>query len=709
VSVADVWPEDPPSDSRDWRHWVSCFVREEGFLLLALLDGLNTLDPSLVAATLLPVSMSAPARPAGKQRTRTRTRTRTRPRSRSSFSREGTSISTHTHVSKLERYWHAQRFKATYSSYRDSLRTIEVYWTGRGLFQASFVRPRQCQFLTREMKRRIQDRVDLSSDNKVAAFLSELRVASAAMHLQMTLRDNSASFLLMFQTEISMALVLVAFLINFMLMMSIEKGYFSDREDPQFSSPTFERHARWLIYFQCILEVYSTTQVLTLWVPLAVQEWQHNVDQGRKKHSRVKLTRNKKTLLALQHFLPTLQFAAAAVIVNVIVQMRYWVLVSLIGCAGFFLRSLYHFLHEPFNMKSSLAGGYIVAVQTLTAELIASRLLFTLISLLCLDLTRPYWCSMMLLQLVENSKTLRNVIRAVTLPAYALLQSCLLGLICIFIFAIFGFYFFPDSFYNENQSVDECSNLLFCYATFLHNGLLNGGGIADHITGDLGHEPIFSDKAQFTSRVVYDIVFFVFISVLLLNIIFGIIIDTFGNLREIQVEELRLRTSFCFICGLPKEVFDTRANATAVGTKGGGGGGGHEQMNFAGHIKREHHMWDYLFYLIYIRDKPACNYSGMESHVAGLIEKDDFSWVPVGVARGVTPEQEQEQGGEEEAAAGRAVAEAIAASLQELPGKLHVGLAGVVQREMREVSARVQQLAADVTRLKSEVGGRTGS
>ena len=123
--------------------------------------------------------------------------------------------------------------------------------------------------------------------------------------------------------------------------------------------------------------------------------------------------------------------------------------------------------------------------------------------------------------------------------------------------------------------------MLYCYATFLHSGLLNGGGIADHIKGDLGHEPIYSDNSEFTARIVYDVAFFVFISVLLLNIIFGIIIDTFGNLREIQAEDLRLRRSFCFICGLPKEDFDTRANNAIVqgktkekGSPGGGEGGG---------------------------------------------------------------------------------------------------------------------------------------
>jgi hypothetical protein len=46
-------------------------------------------------------------------------------------------------------------------------------------------------------------------------------------------------------------------------------------------------------------------------------------------------------------------------------------------------------------------------------------------------------------------------------------------------------------------------------------------------------------------------------------------------------------------------------------------------------------MWDYLFYLIYIQSKPVCAYSGMESYIAKLVDEDDFSWIPVGVASGI--------------------------------------------------------------------------
>ena len=620
--------------------------------MLSLYDLLIDIQPSIVTDKILPESVSA-------------------------------KHSSKPHHFRMEHHRHTERYKATYSSYRAWLRKVEVHWVGRGLFQYSFVKPRLCNFLTRDTKREIKDRIDLNSDSKVISFLGELRVASVAMTLQMRLRDKSLSFLLWFQNEISAFLVVLAFLINFLLMMSLEKGYFSDKESPQFSSSTFEQHARWLVFFQFLIECFSTLQALILRLPLVVQEWQHNFEDLLAKHP-VKITKARKLYIAFQHFSPTIQLALGAVVVNLVVQLRYLALVSVVVCALAFCRSLYFYFQEPFKIKRISSRVYLIIVQVLSAGKTRNRIVFTIFSILCLDLSRPYWNSVMLLQMVENSKTLQNVIRAITLPAYSLLQSCVLGLICIFIFAVFGFFFFPDSFYNEDQGVDECHNLLFCYATFLHRGLLNGGGIADHINGDLGHDPVYTSDALFTSRVSYDIVFFVFISVLLLNIIFGIIIDTFGNLREIQAEELRLQTSFCFICGLPKEAFDTRAN-NAIGATV-------QQLNFKGHVMREHNMWDYLFFLIYLKEKPRCNHTGLESYVADMVDRDDFSWIPAGIACGVSNVDENFES-----------KKSFDASLQEVSSNMQSTVESLVKNETRELHSSLQNLAKDVILLKSTI------
>lgn len=53
----------------------------------------------------------------------------------------------------------------------------------------------------------------------------------------------------------------------------------------------------------------------------------------------------------------------------------------------------------------------------------------------------------------------------------------------------------------------------------------------------------------YVARVVYDLLFFFVVIIIVLNLIFGVIIDTFADLRsEKQQKELILKNT-CFICG----------------------------------------------------------------------------------------------------------------------------------------------------------------
>ena len=65
------------------------------------------------------------------------------------------------------------------------------------------------------------------------------------------------------------------------------------------------------------------------------------------------------------------------------------------------------------------------------------------------------------------------------------------------------------------------------YFTLL--GLRNGGGISETMR-IMSYES--KNLGRYYVRLVYDLSFFSLITIIFLNIIFGIIIDTFGGLRE---------------------------------------------------------------------------------------------------------------------------------------------------------------------------------
>lgn len=39
-------------------------------------------------------------------------------------------------------------------------------------------------------------------------------------------------------------------------------------------------------------------------------------------------------------------------------------------------------------------------------------------------------------------------------------------------------------------------------------------------------------------------------------------------------------------------------------------------------------MWNYLFYIAYLKDKDPTEYSGIESYVMDKIKNEDTSWFP---------------------------------------------------------------------------------
>lgn len=74
--------------------------------------------------------------------------------------------------------------------------------------------------------------------------------------------------------------------------------------------------------------------------------------------------------------------------------------------------------------------------------------------------------------------------------------------------------------------------------------------------------------------------------------------------------------SRCFVCGLEVSTFERR-----------GGGGG-----FQTHIRSEHNLWHFLFFLVRLQETPVTEYTGPEAFVAEALGRSDFGFLPVGRA-----------------------------------------------------------------------------
>lgn len=124
---------------------------------------------------------------------------------------------------------------------------------------------------------------------------------------------------------------------------------------------------------------------------------------------------------------------------------------------------------------------------------------------------------------------------------------------------------------------------------------------------------------------VYDLLFFFVVIIIVLNLIFGVIIDTFADLRsEKQRKEEILKTT-CFICGACENEAAQTVHEVQVLIQTNVLAGlerdkfDNKTVTFEEHIKSEHNMWHYLYFLVLVRVKDPTEYTGPESYVAQMI------------------------------------------------------------------------------------------
>ncbi|XP_020277912.1 inositol 1,4,5-trisphosphate receptor isoform X5 [Pseudomyrmex gracilis] len=269
----------------------------------------------------------------------------------------------------------------------------------------------------------------------------------------------------------------------------------------------------------------------------------------------------------------------------------------------------------------------------------------------------PFFYSVLLFDVVYREETLLNVIKSVTRNGRSIILTAVLALILVYLFSIIGYMFFKDDFLVpvdeeiissvEQQIADACSisdkekceatetlsqyaremieqqkrktelvnvggemkeracdSLVMCIVTTLNQGLRNGGGIGDILRAPASIEPLF------VARVVYDLLFFFIVIIIVLNLIFGVIIDTFADLRsEKQQKELILKNT-CFICGLNRSAFDNKT------------------VSFEEHIKHEHNMWHYLYFIVLVKVKDPTEFTGPESYVYAMVKDRNLEWFP---------------------------------------------------------------------------------
>jgi len=136
-------------------------------------------------------------------------------------------------------------------------------------------------------------------------------------------------------------------------------------------------------------------------------------------------------------------------------------------------------------------------------------------------------------------------------------------------------------------------------------GLREGGGVGDVFRTTLG------------KRWLLDVSFYLAISLGMLNLIAGVIITTFGQLRENKGIRVADTVGVCFICNIDKQVFD-RASV--------------EPEGFKTHVKVDHNMWNYMYFIFLLWEQDNDDDDGMEQYVRRAIAANEIVWFPLNKA-----------------------------------------------------------------------------
>ena len=171
-------------------------------------------------------------------------------------------------------------------------------------------------------------------------------------------------------------------------------------------------------------------------------------------------------------------------------------------------------------------------------------------------LQSPVFYSFHLVDVINRFSALQNVIKAVTLNLGQILMTAMLGMIIIYNYSIFAFLFLADNFFDAtinkgiiNKAGDSvCMSLLHCYFSTLNYGLRLGGGIGEFMTTTTEE----FNRPNLIIKFFFDLSYFLIITTIILNVVFGIIIDSFAQLRE----ELAMKDddikNYCFMCNIDR-------------------------------------------------------------------------------------------------------------------------------------------------------------
>ena len=217
--------------------------------------------------------------------------------------------------------------------------------------------------------------------------------------------------------------------------------------------------------------------------------------------------------------------------------------------------------------------------------------------------------SFSLLSILSLNQSLQNIALSFFTKGNSLMWTSLFTIVLLYGYSGWGFFFQKDRFYEtegRDKPDEMCESLLYCFLTMINNGMRWHCGVGK-ITRS---ESYILHFWPFIHRFCFDLIFFWLIEVIMLKIVYGIILDSFSELRQAHNLIEKDMTNNCFICNLDKDECEKN------------------NINFQEHCDIVHNVWDYAFYMITLRMTDPASLNAIDSRNRQNILEKRVDWLP---------------------------------------------------------------------------------
>lgn len=128
--------------------------------------------------------------------------------------------------------------------------------------------------------------------------------------------------------------------------------------------------------------------------------------------------------------------------------------------------------------------------------------------------------------------------------------------------------------------------MLQCFSFILDVTFKKDGGSTGYVAASDGISSTYANPDfRFGILNFWEFCYYFFVISLTYSIFTGLILDSFGADRE-EAEELETDIKeFCLVCGIDKSIIEKKTK---------------HKKGFRFHVKNEHYVWNYIFFISYI-------------------------------------------------------------------------------------------------------------